>query len=46
MDDRDLVHLRRCIELAEKRARAGDHPFGSLLVDGNGRCGPSGATAS
>jgi tRNA(Arg) A34 adenosine deaminase TadA len=37
VDDRDLVHLRRCIELAEEARAGGDHPFGSLLVDGSGR---------
>ena len=37
MDDRDLGYLRRCIGLAVEARAAGDHPFGSLLVDGNGR---------
>ncbi len=32
----DLVHLRRCIELAEEALDAGDHPFGSVLVDASG----------
>lgn len=33
----DLVHLRRCVELAEEALDAGDEPFGSVLVDGRGR---------
>src|SRR5438105_998467 len=33
----DLPHLRRCIELAAEAADAGDHPFGSVLVAGDGR---------
>ena len=37
MDDRDLAHLRRCIELAAEARAAGDHPFGSVLVGGDGR---------
>jgi len=37
VDDRDLGYLRRCIGLAVEARAAGDHPFGSLLVDGNGR---------
>jgi tRNA(Arg) A34 adenosine deaminase TadA len=32
----DLVHLRRCVELATEALAAGDQPFGSLLVDGDG----------
>lgn len=36
MDDEDLRHLRRCIELAREAVEAGDEPFGSLLVDANG----------
>lgn len=35
--DADLVHLRRCLELAEEALEAGDEPFGSVLVDGDGR---------
>jgi tRNA(Arg) A34 adenosine deaminase TadA len=30
--DDDLVHLRRCVELAEEALEAGDEPFGSVLV--------------
>jgi tRNA(Arg) A34 adenosine deaminase TadA len=37
MDERDLVWLRRCVELAEEAVDAGDFPFGSVLVDGAGR---------
>lgn len=33
---RDLVHLRRCVELAREALGAGDEPFGSLLVDADG----------
>jgi len=37
MDDRDLAHLRRCVELARSAFEAGDEPFGSLLVGPDGR---------
>lgn len=33
----DLKHLQRCIELAEEALEAGDEPFGSVLVDAEGR---------
>jgi tRNA(Arg) A34 adenosine deaminase TadA len=33
----DLPHLRRCVELAAEALDAGDHPFGSVLVAGDGR---------
>lgn len=33
---RDLVHLRRCIDLAREALDAGDGPFGSVLVDARG----------
>ena len=33
MDERDLTHLRRCVELAREALDAGDEPFGSVLVD-------------
>lgn len=36
MDATDLDHLRRCIELAEQALDAGDEPFGSVLVSGEG----------
>jgi tRNA(Arg) A34 adenosine deaminase TadA len=32
----DLIHLRRCVELAREALAAGDEPFGSLLVDHHG----------
>ena len=32
----DLVHLRRCVELAREALDAGDEPFGSVLVDADG----------
>lgn len=34
--DDDLVHLRRCVDLAREALAAGDKPFGSLLVDQTG----------
>jgi len=36
MDERDLTHLRRCVELAREALDAGDEPFGSVLVDADG----------
>jgi tRNA(Arg) A34 adenosine deaminase TadA len=33
----DLRHLRRCVELAAEAVDAGDFPFGSVLVAGDGR---------
>lgn len=36
MDTTDVQHLRRCVELAEVALEAGDEPFGSVLVDGEG----------
>ena len=35
-DDGDLRHLRRCVELAADAVDAGDFPFGSVLVGGDG----------
>lgn len=35
--DTDLVHLRRCVELATEAVDAGDEPFGSVLVDAVGQ---------
>ena len=32
----DLLHLRRCVELATEAVEAGDFPFGSVLVTANG----------
>ena len=34
--DNDMIYLRRCIELAKEALKAGDAPFGSVLVDGDG----------
>lgn len=34
--DKDMIHLRRCVELAAEALDAGDEPFGSVLVDGDG----------
>ncbi len=36
VDEADLRHLRRCIELAAEALEAGDEPFGSVLVSGDG----------
>ncbi|MFC6885026.1 MULTISPECIES: nucleoside deaminase [Actinomadura] len=36
MDDNDLRHLRRCVELAEAALEAGEEPFGSVLVGADG----------
>lgn len=35
--DQDQPYLRRCIELAADALEAGDEPFGSVLVDDEGR---------
>jgi tRNA(Arg) A34 adenosine deaminase TadA len=37
LTQQDLIHLRRCVELAEEALDAGDEPFGSVLVDGSGQ---------
>ncbi|MEU6657894.1 nucleoside deaminase [Streptomyces sp. NPDC046821] len=37
MDWVSLSHLRRCVELARESLEAGDEPFGSVLVDGDGK---------
>jgi tRNA(Arg) A34 adenosine deaminase TadA len=34
--DVDLVHLRRCVELAKIALEKGDEPFGSVLVSAQG----------
>ena len=34
--DNEMIHLRRCVELAAEALEAGDAPFGSVLVDGDG----------
>jgi tRNA(Arg) A34 adenosine deaminase TadA len=36
MNAEDLVQLRRCVELAASALDAGDEPFGSVLVSGDG----------
>ena len=36
LDERDLAHLTRCVDLAEEAVDAGDEPFGSLLVSAAG----------
>ena len=37
MDGDEELHLRRAIELSEEARRAGDRPFGSLLVGPDGQ---------
>jgi tRNA(Arg) A34 adenosine deaminase TadA len=37
LTDADMAHLRRCVELAAGALDAGDEPFGSVLVDGDGK---------
>ncbi|MEU9071394.1 nucleoside deaminase [Streptomyces sp. NPDC048109] len=34
--DAELPHLRRCVDLAAEALDAGDEPFGSVLVGGDG----------
>jgi tRNA(Arg) A34 adenosine deaminase TadA len=36
VDDVDVAHLRRCLELAAAARDGGNEPFGSLLVGGDG----------
>ncbi|MDX1467219.1 MAG: nucleoside deaminase [Halomonas sp.] len=36
IDETDKQHLMRCVELAEEALEAGDEPFGSVLVSGDG----------
>lgn len=36
LDDADMRHLRRCVELAAQALEAGDEPFGSVLVAADG----------
>lgn len=36
MDEIDLAHLRRCIDLARAARIDGNEPFGSILVSGDG----------
>jgi len=37
VDETDMVHLRRCVDLAEEALTKGDEPFGSVLVADDGR---------
>ena len=37
INDDDKKHLQRCIELATEALEAGDEPFGSVLVDRDGK---------
>ncbi|HEX7323470.1 MAG TPA: nucleoside deaminase [Mycobacterium sp.] len=37
LSDADLEHLGRCVELAREALENGDAPFGSVLVDADGR---------
>lgn len=36
LSDIDRMHLKRCVELAEKALNHGDEPFGSVLVSADG----------
>ncbi|HEY9896499.1 MAG TPA: deaminase [Candidatus Sericytochromatia bacterium] len=36
MNDADLRHLRRCVELATEALESGNEPFGSVLVGADG----------
>ena len=36
MNDRDLIHLRRAIAVSRDARSHGNHPFGAVLVDGDG----------
>jgi len=36
VNEADLQHLRRCVELAAEALEAGDEPFGSLLAGADG----------
>ncbi|WP_108444638.1 nucleoside deaminase [Halomonas denitrificans] len=36
ISETDKQHLERCVELAEEALEAGDEPFGSVLVSGDG----------
>ncbi|TCP97871.1 cytidine/deoxycytidylate deaminase-like protein [Sphingomonas sp. PP-F2F-A104-K0414] len=36
MNDIEMSHLRRCVELATEAVDAGDQPFGSILVSRDG----------
>ncbi|MNJ39238.1 nucleoside deaminase [Paenibacillus bouchesdurhonensis] len=36
INDTDLKHLRRCVQLAKEALEVGDEPFGSILVSADG----------
>lgn len=36
MDEQDVIHLRRAIALSRDARSHGNHPFGAVLVDGDG----------
>ncbi|MDF2707671.1 MAG: cytidine/deoxycytidylate deaminase, zinc-binding region [Nonomuraea muscovyensis] len=36
IDQKDMSHLRRCVELAARALTVGDEPFGSVLVAADG----------
>ncbi len=37
INETDLQHLKRCVELAEQALEKGDEPFGSMLVSAQGK---------
>jgi tRNA(Arg) A34 adenosine deaminase TadA len=37
LDEAELRHVHRCVELAREALEAGDAPFGSVLVSGDGK---------
>ncbi len=37
LQSHDIPYLKRCLELAEEAVNAGDHAFGSVLVDADGK---------
>ncbi|GEM_PF-568929 len=37
LQSHDIPYLKRCLELAEEAVNGGDHAFGSVLVDANGK---------
>lgn len=37
INDKDLQHLRRCVELAREALSLGNQPFGSVLVSAEGK---------
>lgn len=36
INEKDMAHLERCVALAKRGLEAGDEPFGSVLVSGEG----------